>query len=337
LTALLSATQVKGPAEVGYKILAYSEIMARKLGHRHGKGGPGVFVCQWRASVAGDYVLKARLTSHVGLPLFVKKVTVKAAPTDGSLAALRGAAVADLRVILSAEAQRQAERELGRVRQWRLRSNSDWLRAHQKAIDAAQSVGAAPGSPARSPTRKSSAGRSPDDPEAEAAVREAERSVVVWRLSLSSSRSSLPDPKRIANCLALPKATHVEASIPDADTSPTSVQIAFHLENDETAESLAALLRACTPASAARAIGVEVTSLNPPLVKRRFVFEAERAGGDAAGAGDETMRRVARLLTAREKLEEEAVERNEVQEPLGSWGALLPKRAGKEGRDDEGG
>lgn len=312
---------MKGPAEVAYKVLAYSDQMARKLGHQHGKGGPGVYVCQWRASVAGDYVLKARLTSQVGLPLFVKKVTVKAAPTDGSLAALRGATVADLRVILSAEAQRQAERELGRMRQWRLRSSSDWLRAHQKAVDAAQLAGAAPGSPERSPMRRSSAGRAAADPKAEEVVRQAERSVVVWRFSLIKNvRPSLPDPEQIAKYLDLPKATHVEASNPGSAGSPTSAQVTFHLENDETAESLAALLRAHTPASATLVTGVQVASLEPPNVKRCFLYEAEQAGADAASEEYETTRRVARLLTAREKLEEEAMERSEVREPLGHLG-----------------
>ena len=304
--------QVKGPAEVAYKIIAYGEQTARKMGHRHGRGGTGVYVCQWKASVVGDYVIKARLTSQVDLPLFVKKVTVRSAPTDGSLAALRAASVSDLRVVLSECAQRQAERELGRVRQWQLRSSPDWLRAQLRVLDAAQPA-APPGSPLRSSNRLSSPGRpGPLSAEAEAFVRQAERSVVVWGLKLKDSQSSVPDPRHIAELLALPKATHVQIAVPDPQRKST-LELSFEVDDDETAEALAAFLREHNAQSASSVMGVKIASVDSPSVHKKLALDAKRGGADSlSGATHETTLRVSRLLVMREKLEEEAMERSEV-------------------------
>jgi len=317
--------QIKGPAEVAYKVVAYSEATARKMGLRHGKGGAGVYVVTWRAQVAGDYLIKARLTSSVGVPLLVKKVTVKSAPTDGSDAALRSAAVADLRVVLSADAQRQAERELGRMRQHRLRQGPEWLRSHAQVVDAVLKgheaaskacAGEAPPSPSKLPP---SAGASPAAlAAAEQEVAAAEHSVLAWRLQLRSSQVRAPDPKRIAARLALPKDSKVLALVaPGEPGAPAWLELAFHLVDDQTAEALAAFLRVHSAASAAALAGLEpgaVVALDPPSILKELEVRRGEGGGEGggAGAGDELQQRVLRLLVQREKLEEAAMERSEV-------------------------
>lgn len=128
--------------------------------------------------VEGDYVLKARLTSQADLPLFTKKISAKPPVTNGSLAAVRDAAVSQLRVVLPPEARRQVDREIGRRKQKLFRRSHEWRRADRRVRDAA---------------REASAGAGDVESKVEAILADAERSAVTWRLRLSSSTGGNPE------------------------------------------------------------------------------------------------------------------------------------------------
>uniref|UniRef100_A0A7S3X201 EF-hand domain-containing protein n=1 Tax=Emiliania huxleyi TaxID=2903 RepID=A0A7S3X201_EMIHU len=128
--------------------------------------------------VEGDYVLKARLTSQADLPLFTKKISAKPPVTNGSLAAVRDAAVSQLRVVLPPEARRQVDREIGRRKQKLFRRSHEWRRADRRVRDAA---------------REASAGAGDVESKVEAILADAERSAVTWRLRLSSSTGGHPE------------------------------------------------------------------------------------------------------------------------------------------------
>uniref|UniRef100_A0A7S3X3M8 Uncharacterized protein n=2 Tax=Emiliania huxleyi TaxID=2903 RepID=A0A7S3X3M8_EMIHU len=295
--------QVSGPCEVEYRVVAYTESKARALGAKYGKGGPGMYIITWRPQVEGDYVLKARLTSQADLPLFTKKISAKPPVTNGSLAAVRDAAVSQLRVVLPPEARRQVDREIGRRKQKLFRRSHEWRRADRRVRDAA---------------REASAGAGDVESKVEAILADAERSAVTWRLRLSSSTGgavSTPDARRLAQELALHPGATVSADVEaDGDGGAAEagrvlvVRIVVH--DDETAEAVAALLATHTLASAkaffAGSFQLAVVAMDRPRVSKHVE--------GAAATRREAQSKLERLLLAREKLEEGVMDRQEVGE-----------------------
>ena len=188
------------------------------------------------------------------------------------------------------------------MRQWKLRQGVDWRRAHQKVRELVLATLSAAGLPR-------------DGVAVDAAVAYFERSVVMWRLRTGSAEFTVPHPKEVAERLALPSgATATLRKAP----GEAALEVRVAVRDDATAEALAAFLRMHSPESAKAVLRLEIKSIDPPAIAK--VIDAPHPGlaedaGEASSVAqlpEKFKHSIVRLLVARERLEEAAMEKHEV-------------------------